>query len=103
MFGQLNGSVPFILDFVLEAKINSSLLSPEVLQKLYLFSDQDQSYYAESLPKESDVQVQTFIQEFLAYLAGDGKNISTALWNSTYLNMFAEISTSNMTPETKNA
>ena len=103
MFGKLDGSVPFILKFVREAKINSSLLNPEIVQKLDLLSAQDQSYYAESIPKQSDSQVQTFVQDFLAYLAGNGQVISNPLWNSSYLRMFAEISISNMTPETKNA
>jgi hypothetical protein len=97
MFGKLDGSVPFILKFVREAEINSSLLNPEIVQKLNLLSAQDQSYHAESIPKQSHNQVQKFVQDFLAYLAGNGQVISNPLWNSSYLSMFAEISISNMT------
>ena len=103
MFSKLYGSVPFILNFVREAKINSSLLNPEILQKLNLFSAQDQSYYAESIPKQTDDQVQKFVQDFLAYLASNGIVVPNTLLNSSYLNMLAEISISDMTSETRNA
>ena len=79
------------------------MLNPEILQKLNLFSAQDLSYYAESIPKQTNDQVQKFVQDFLAYLGGNGLVVSNTLLNSSYLNMLAEISISDMTSETRNA